>query len=299
MKLLDYHVIVPSKSTTVTLFPFSCVHKDNDGHSASAWREFLAEVKATPHGYAIGLGDYYDWLRTHAREYLRLYPHDGDSFNSLDRYRMEQAEKFAEELAPIKGQLIGLALGNHHHQFQDGTNDTQAMCRLLKVPYLEKASFIRLYISEKNRSAHAMLKMLVHHGDGVGGGGSTAGGDVNTLHKKSSDFQFDILMLAHNHRKWGDKQPLLTVTDRGKAKLVEKQIAYIRAGCFMRGYVEGCITYAERKLMKPTDIGHVRLDIVFRTTYDAEKHQANKILSASPKQHNHGDNLRWSFKVTY
>lgn len=299
MKLLDYHIIVPTEHTTVSLFPFACVHKDNEGHSQAAWQEYLSEVKQTPHGYAIGLGDYYDWLRTHAREYLSHYPHDSDSFNSLDRYRMEQAEKFAKELEPIKDRLIGLSLGNHHHLFQDGTNDTQAMCRLLKVPYLEKASFIRLYISTPKRPAHSILKILAHHGDGVGGGGITAGGDVNTLHKKSSDFQFDILLLAHNHRKWGDKQPLLTVSDRGKARLVEKQIAYVRAGCFTRGYVEGCTTYAESKLMKPCDIGYVRLDIIFKAPYNKTSYRTNKQTLDNPRDGRNSDPLRWSFKVTY
>lgn len=296
MKLIDYHIIVPTQNTTVSLFPFACVHQDNPGHSIGAWREYLEEVKNTPNGYAIGLGDYYDWLRTHARDYLKHYPNDENSFQELDKYRQKMAEQFAAQLQPIQSRLIGLSLGNHHHQFQDGHNDTMEICRLLKVPYLEKGFFVRLHISKPGRSAHAILLILGHHGDGVGGAGYTAGGDVNTLHRKSSDFQFDILLVAHNHRKWGDKHPLLTVPQRGSLRLIERQIAYVRCGCFMRGYVEGCTTYAESRLMKPTDIGHVRLDILFKSDYDAERHRQNK---QHGKGSGHTGPLRWYFKVIY
>ena len=50
----------------------------------------------------------------------------------------------------------------------------------------------------------------------------------------------------------------------------------------MRGYVEGCVTYAENKgLMNPTAIGHVRLDVKFKQDYDSEAYHENKRRGAA------------------
>lgn len=289
MKLLEYNLVLPTKNTPFSIYPFGCIHKDNPGHAADHWRDLLQEIKQNKHCVAIGGGDYMDFLRTHAREFLRAYPHDRNSFDALHSWREEEAEKFAHDLEPIKDKLIGLSLGNHHHEFPSGENDVQWMCRQLKVPYLGLGSFIRLNVSTPGRSAHATLTILHHHGSGIGGG-ATYGGDINAMENKAKGWDFDILILYHNHKKFGTVIPSLTIPKRGAMKLVERPKAYIRGGCMMRGFVPDCITYAESKLMNPTAIGGVRLDVIFRNRYNAEKYKAGEYQI---------DNLRYDFKVTY
>lgn len=69
-----------------------------------------------------------------------------------------------------------------------------------------------------------------------------------------------------------------TVPKRGEMRLVERPQCFIRAGCFVRGYVKDCVTYAEAAgPMNPTAIGYVRWDILPR------------------KDRN--DNLRYEFKT--
>ena len=137
MKLITHHLVVPTEHTPVTLFPFACVHKDNPGHSANTWRDFLADVKATPNALAIGLGDYHDFLRTHAREFLRHYPHDRDSFNALHDWRLKETEKFAAELEPIKDKLIGLSLGNLANQSAEVAGDIGQFTYDPRTPYMQ------------------------------------------------------------------------------------------------------------------------------------------------------------------
>jgi len=268
MIVLDYHLTVPTEVTPFSLFPFACVHADSEGHVASQWQAFLREVQQTKHCVAMGLGDYYDWLRTHAREFLTEYKADGmgkdrqHSFTELHRWRRKRAKDFTKELWPIRDKLAFLSLGNHHHIFPDGTNDVQEMCRELECQYGGHGGFLRLYVSSPKRSAHIVLNILYHHGERIGGG-STMGGDINAMIKKSEGWEFDILMLAHNHKKHGSHSPIIGVPKRGRGKLVEIPKAYVRAGCFVRGYVEGCVTYAEATgLMNPTAIGNVRVDVI-------------------------------------
>lgn len=277
MKLLDYHHVLPTRHTPFSIFPFACVHADNPGHSAATWHEFLHEVKTTPHAVAIGMGDYMDFLRAHARDYLKHYPNDEDSFNKLHDWRRRMADEFCEKyLDGIKDKLIGLSLGNHHHEFEVGYNDTMYMCEQLKVPYLGKGFFIRLNVSEPKRDTHAVFTILGHHGENIGGG-ATMGGDVTAMENKSKDWDYDIIIAAHNHKKHGFHKEPVGIPHKGKLKLVEHPKAFIRAGCFMRGYVENCVTYAEaRGLMNPTAIGYVRLDVKFKQDYDGNTYLDNK-----------------------
>lgn len=277
MKLIEHTIVVPNECTPVSVFPFACVHKDNEGHSASHWQAFLEEVKGTKHAVALGLGDYQDWLRTHARDFLYHYRDDKHSFNRLQDWRRAEALKFAEELEPIADKLALLSVGNHHHEFPDGTNDVQEMCRELSVPYGGHGGFLRLRIKCPNRPAHLSLSVLYHHGERIGGG-ATIGGDINAMAKKSEAWEFDALIVAHNHKKHGAPMTVVGCTKRGKMELVERPKVLIRAGCFMRGYVENCVTYAEAAgLMNPTAIGNVRWDIIPKKKHESNLHYDSKV----------------------
>lgn len=190
-------------------------------------------------------------------------------------WRQECAARFAHELKPIREKIALLSVGNHHHTFKDGRNDTQEICRLLNVQYGGYAGYLRLSIHTPNRGAHITLNILYGHGEKVGGG-STKGGDLNAMVKKSEGFEFDAIILAHNHKKFGTTETLLTVPKRGEMELVEKPIVYIRAGCFMRGYIKGCISYAEKGLLNPTSIGHVRWNILPKKRHDGSLRYESK-----------------------
>lgn len=278
MKLHQYHIVVPNRWTTVSLFPTACTHRDDPGFSESHWRAYLKDVKETPHSYAIFLGDYFTWLRTHAREWVKHYPHDENSFEAMHDWRHDLTAKFAQELTPIKDKIIGMHVGNHNHLYPDGSNDAMELCRLLKVPYLEKTAITRLAISTPNRPAHKTLTMLTLHGDGIGGG-ATAGGDINAMINKGMPWDVDLVFMAHNHQLGAVRTVHLGVTHKGTPRIVERPRAFVRCGCMVKGYTEGCTTYAERNLLKPTAIGHPRVDITF-------------------KEGEH-DVLRHDFRVTY
>lgn len=281
MKLLEQRLTLPTTDQTATLIGFGCVHEEGDGHVRELWEECVEQIASMPLCWAIGLGDYRNFARTTYRRHLRAYQADEDSQRDLDNLVKTQVHTFYEKyLKRIKKRLLGLAEGNHGWAFLDGTTDTQLLCQLAGVPYLEKGSFHRLIFRTQSGHTIRKLKLLAHHGD-WGSGALTSGGDINALEKRAEGFDADIVMCSHTHRKFGHIVPVVTITDHGRLKLIERPRAYIRSGCFIRGYVEGCITYAERKLMRPTDLGYVVLRIEFFRGYDRTKYAEKKAETGS------------------
>lgn len=271
MKLLDFTIKTKGRYPVVTLIPFGCVHADDPGFREDLFRQCVEEIKATPDCLAIGMGDYKNFLRTTARKHLRSYTGDEDSWRDLDQIVRKEAEDFAKRfLTPIKGKLLGLAEGNHYYEFSTGGTDTQYLCQLLDVPYLDKPAFIRLRLDAGgDATGTRVLKMIVHHGD-WSGGYSRAGGDVNAAEMKALGFDFDIYLFSHTHRLWGMHVPSLTIPSTGKLRPVERPRAFVRTGCFVRGYDEKCAgRYAQKKLLNPTALGYARLLIKIERKYNA------------------------------
>ena len=302
MQIWDHKIVLPSATTPWPLLPFGCVHEDDPGHHEELWAEFLDTVVKTPLCKAIGLGDYFSFSRQTYRAHIRSYTGDENSQRELDKMCEDRARAFYKtHLKNIEGKLLGLAEGNHHWTFMDGTTDTQLLCKLAKVPYLGKASGHNFHLSTSGGNI-AVLQMLVHHGD-WSSGAMTTGGDVNSVERKAGAWDADIYCFAHTHRKIAWKDPVFgwPKQKRGAAPLdiKERPRVYIRAGCFVRGYVRSCVTYAEAKLLKPTDLGWVTLHTKFSQPYNPGKWktQSEKGLSRSAASHHNA--LRHTFTVTY
>ena len=273
MKLQDIQVILPTWGTPWALTPLGCWHVDEDGCDEDLLQETLDRIRREPLHYWVGLGDYFSLARTHYRDFLKTYTSDSDSRKPFDKWAREECRRFYHKwLKPVQHKCWGLAEGNHRWDFPDGTTSTQYLCQLANVPYLEKGSLHRIAVHHKNylkdgkTGGTVTLKMLVHHGDWSAGSGTT-GGDINSAQSRANAWDVDIAIFAHTHRKHGWTVPVLTVPAKGALELVERPRVYIRAGSFMKGYLRGCSTYAEAKLLPPTALGAVTLRVGFKQDY--------------------------------
>ena len=302
MKVLDTAVVLDNPNSPLTLIPFGCVHRDDPGFREALWRQCVDEIAQTPNCYAIGLGDYANFLRTTARTYLKAYVADDNSFRELDSMVKGEAIRFYETyLKRIKDKLLGLAEGNHYHEFQNQTTDTQLLCDLAQVPYLDKPCFMRLTVKYRQEGKEPKtlktFKVLIHHGD-WSGGNSRIGGDVNAAEMKALGFDFDIYLFSHTHRLWGMHIPSLTIPTTGELKVVERPRVFIRSGAFMAGYDEKCQkSYAHKKLLHPTELGYCRLGIQFYREYDPARHERYK-ASMGGRVSGTG-NYKYKFTVKY
>lgn len=298
MKLLHHRVVLHNYAGPLTIISIGCVHADDPGFSESLFKQCIEEIKRTPDCLVIGLGDFSNFLRTTARKHLQSYTGDEDSWRDLDQMVRKKAEEFAHKwLSPIKDKILGLAEGNHFHRFVSGETDTQYLCQLIGVPYLEKPAFVRLQICNNAKRTLRTLKLLIHHGDWSGGTART-GGDVNSLENKGMGFDFDIFIASHTHRRYGMHLPVLTIPVVGKLKVIERPRVFIRTGTFMRGYVEDCQgRYVDKKLLSPTDLGYVRLLVHFQQSYDAEQYKAARAEQSRSKSRGAHGNLTHKFEI--
>lgn len=253
-------------------------------------------------GAQIGVTGNSNLLRTTARKHMKSYTADEDSWRDFDHMVRDKAKDFVKRwLMPIKHKLVGLAEGNHFFEFSQGGTDTQYMCQLLDVPYLDKPAFIRLKVGGKERRKEddtiKTFRILIHHGD-WSGGYSRSGGDINSIENKVMGFDFDIYIFSHTHRKLATVLPSLTIPTYGDLRVVERPRVFLRTGTFMRGYTEKCEgRYAEKKLLPPTDLGYVKLTIKFNQNYDPEVYKrARQTKTAKQARGAHSSRIAYKFE---
>ena len=303
MKLLDHTLRLPTYDTPLTIIPFGCVHADDPGFREHLWAQCVQEILDTPYCLGIGLGDYKNLFRSHARMHLKSYTADEDSWRELDALIRGEARKFAEKwLRPMadKGKLLGLAEGNLFYKFSDGTTDTQFMCHLLDVPYLEKPAFVRLNVNLGKHEQTQIQKLLIHHGD-WSSGYSRPGGDLNSIEIKGMSFDFDIYIFSHTHRKFGHLSPSMTINSKGRLKTIEKPRLFIRTGAFVASYDACTQTYAQKKLLAPTELGYVVAMVKWVRHRDKEMYAKMKLAGVAYRNrvNTARDNLRphFSFRI--
>lgn len=300
MRLLDYTVSIPSPTTPVRIIPFGCVHAETDGFHEELWRQCVTAI-AQPHTYAIGCGDYLDAVRAHARAALQQYrAKDQDKWESQDDWAAKAYGDFYHKyLHAIREKIICLAQGNHYWEFGDGTTSDQYLCRLVGCAYGDKPTFIRLNIRYCNKTLRT-FKILVHHGD-WSQGYARMGTDVGATERKAEQFDaFDVFIFSHTHRRFSfNMTPSLDLPARGELRLIERPRIVIRTGCFTKSYDQKCLRhYAHRKLLPPTELGHVELTIQFYFKHHPERYQRRR--ERYPDRHGgQPGNIKYKFSVKY
>ena len=305
MDILEHRLVLPTALTEFRFRPFACVHEDEGGHHAELWAECVETIANDPDCFTIGNGDYFSFARTHLRTHIRSYKDDENALRDLDDMVKDRARAFhRKHLVPMKGKLLGLAEGNHHWTFMNGTTSTQYLCELAEVPYFGVASGHNVYLYTKADQVRSFdtLQLLVHHGDW--GAAQTIGGDLNSVERKSAPWDADIYVYAHTHRKIAWKEPYCswpTKPQQRPIRIKERARVYIRCGSFLRGYMPGCSSYVEKKLLRPTDLGWVTTHIKYGQPYDPEQYARERAVGqGGDKAHNRSRlAIQPKFRVEY
>lgn len=296
MEYLDDEIVLKAGESDFTLIPFGCLHADDPGFRKNLWFQCVDDL-LQPRTYGIGCGDYRNLARTTYRKHIRGYMKDENSQGDLDNVIKSEMRTFYrenrfDELAKA-GRILGLGKGNHHWEFKNGTNDTQFLCDLMNVPYLDNPCFIRLRVKLYDRVVLA-FKILFHHGD-WGGGAATIGSDINSASNRAKPFDFDIYIFSHTHRKYGVPIARLTIPEHGELRPIERDRMLLRSGCFVAGYDKKCWDgYAPQKLLPPLSLGYVKLKVYL--TRQRVTHEGREAKGDHGK---HGGPYTYRFEVTY
>jgi len=247
----------------IVLIPFGDVHRDDENCAEEKWLQFLdwAKLKRqTSNIWFLGMGDYQNILRATERGILQSASLGKKTVTSLEDWWYYHINRFYEEISFMRGRILGLLEGNHYVTFQNNTTSTQYLCQKLGCAYLGCNAFIRLIISKDEHHAH-QLDIFAHHGKG---GGSTSGGSINTVEKMQHIAEASIFLQGHDHRKMVSMQSKLYLSntkDPKDLKVRHKKIISARTGSFLKAYESGKQSYVVDKLLRPTDLGVVKIEI--------------------------------------
>lgn len=247
-----------------TFLPAGCLHWPVG--EKDLIKRWVKAVKEAKNGWTILMGDTSDAARTHYRTHLKSYTQDENSQLALDEWHRREVAELAKILKPIRDRIAGAILGNHFWQYSDGTNSEQYLCQILKIPYLGPTGIVR--VEYRNRGGELLGTHVVYaHHHGGSAGGRTYGGDINVLVRAEQNFDADVYVLSHTHKRLALKMPMLTLTQKGQPRLKERTKVLIRSGAFLKGYAEDhpsperphFPSYAETAAYRPTDLGWVTM----------------------------------------
>lgn len=243
---------------------FGDVHKYAPGHCDKAWSEFKEKYTGRPNTWFIGMGDFTDLMSASERAGYSSWVKHGSTEKTIEDWYAKLAEDFYKECEFMRGKLIGVIEGNHHYRFCDGTTTGMRFAQYMKCNYLGDCALICVNFHRPGnaRGSHS-LHIAVHHGVGSG---RTTGSMFNSLDHMSNCFEgCSIYAMGDNHQRGGvPTQKLRIVGGVGNVPLQvrDNEVMLVRTGSFLRAYAKGQSDYVVDKMMKPANLGSVRVDVV-------------------------------------
>lgn len=247
------------------LIPFGDVHRDSDMHSSSYWNRFLERARyaaINENALFLGMGDYGDGASTSERIVLDAPGLHDTTKRTMNNVYKGVAQTIVNELAFMKGRIIGMLGGNHYFDFGNGDTTDTIVAAALNTKFLGVCAFIRLSIIIKGtgdkRRCH--YDIFAHHGKG---GGNLPGSTFNTLEKMSSSAIADLYLMGHDHKKGCiPSSPRLTLVGYSKKVTVRQRVPWLgRTGSFLKAYEDGRVSYNVDAARSPAALGWIEFEI--------------------------------------
>jgi hypothetical protein len=259
-------------SSSIRIFVFGDSQIGAKGFDENMWSAFEREFKSTKNAYAIGLGDYSDFLRPTMRSKITgALSGDRSAQEELDEIVRESTKTLIKRMSFLKGHIIGLHSGHHEWEFLDGTNTTQQICQGLGATYLYWTAYtvLKFQSGKKGVSSTSAMKIFSTHGSG---GGSFSSSDLGNLEKKIAPYWVaDLYLRGHSSKLEMIPIELNDVTLKGPIpRMVKKTRWAVNVGGFMAGYVNGPASYVERNSMPPACLGWAHIDVKFGNKVSAD-----------------------------
>ena len=256
--MIDHQFAIPlAWKNTATIFFFGDLQWGAQGFADEAWKRFEAEFKATPNAWAIGLGDYGDWLRPSMRAPIRAaLAKDKSAQQMLDDNVRRRQDDLIDKLAFLEGKLIGLHNGHHCWEFSSGDNSDMRICSALKAKYLGWMADTRLTFSlDQARHDSRTLTMVTMHGTG---NSRYTGVDSRWLDQNIVPaFHAEVYAKGHGCKAdaWSPFERQI-VRRSGPPGLIRQKIYCLNVPGFCRGYTNGWeSSYVEQAGMQPQPLG--------------------------------------------
>lgn len=249
------------------IIPFGDVHRDTLGCDEDRWQWFLKKSETTtienPSTWFLSMGDTHDFGSFSEVNKIKSAALHQTTMEKFDMMAQEDNRKFCQEIAFMRGKMLGFIEGNHGWVMSDGKTANEDLAERMGSESLGWLCHYTLNFQFKDRNKGSQNVYIVAcHGKA---GGKTAGNSVNQVDWLRNIFPAaDIYIMAHDHERWVRPVNVLTpVIAKGGVKLKQKRQLLCRSGSFLKGYHDGASSYTVAGLFRPSDLGSIQIEISF------------------------------------
>lgn len=246
------HLQIPVKGDEIHLYPIGDVQIGARGVDLNGFQRYVDEALADPLARFIGVGDYTDGVSPSNRKKLRMGFVSGELYDTardmFDEAARQQVHQFLDIVKPTRKRWDFLLEGHHLWRFEDGTSTDQIVADAVGCRNLQDGSAL---VSYQFKSGPP-LRMYVRHGESAG---RTFAGPLQQLEQQMRAFTAHIYVIAHHHKLVAAGAVKLEESPTSATNLAATDSRLVATGSWLRGYLKGETTYAERGMMVPLATG--------------------------------------------
>lgn len=259
-----YNIEIDTLSEITNLWFWGDSHKGCKGHDEDRFNWFLKKAaKDNPDNtYYLGLGDYFDFASTSEQKEMKSGKLHETTMALFDEMVETKTREFAGQIKQMRGKTIGMIEGNHSWTFKNGQTATKDLCERLDTKEIGWLSHITLKILIKSHQKTYFVTIIACHGKA---GGKLAGSSINQVEDLKRIFPVaDIYVMGHDHQRFAVPQTILMgLSYKNKVYIKQKRQFLCRAGSFLKSYTENASEYVTGRLLKPSDLGALKLEVSF------------------------------------
>jgi len=255
MEIIEKRITLENVEKPLTIIPIGDVHYGNINVDLAKFKETIEYIRTKENCYAILMGDMCEAIIMADKRF------DIESVAPELRARVgditfAQYENMRDMLMPIKHKILLSIRGNHGDNLRTRYNtDFDAwMCKELAVPMAGYSAFLKVKLDRSQFHAET-LTFFVHHGIMSS---RMTGAKVNAVEKLSESFVADIYLNGHSHDLFCTIKVQLSAAGK---HIKENRKYFAHTGTFLKTYVEGNLSYAERALYPPLKTGVLKFTI--------------------------------------
>ena len=259
-----YEIKLKSTVEKATIWLFGDVHRDLPNCDVERWKWFLRKAREDANAentYYLGMGDYHDFASAREGKKMKDSTLHDQTYEAISELIQKRNRVFAIELKQMRGRLIGLIGGNHTWILENGITSDEDLANRLACEYLGWLSYIEVRLTYSSTSKSATFGIVACHGVG---GGRVLGSQVRKVEDLFHIFPGAMIYaMGHDHSRgaWPQNRLFAQKMNGDKIKLRQERQFYCRSGSFMKSYMPDESSYPVGKLMRPSDLGALRIDI--------------------------------------
>lgn len=245
-----------SRSDKFNLIALGDTHLGTRNFAKERFKEMVEWIRETPHTYWIGMGDYCEYIPIQDKRF-DIQAIDVEYQGSLGRLPRAQTDAMIEYLMPIKDKCIGMHDGNHELSIKkyNSIDPTYEICSALGTKWLGYAAFTRLTF-ERLKGRRQSFDIYSTHSRVSG---RMIGNKGNYLEKMCINYDADIMLIAHGHRKTCITISRIGLPRTNARHVKDRKMVAGMTGSFFRTYTEGVSSYAEQAGYPPSDLGVIKV----------------------------------------